>query len=107
VPTYALVPAGGATASAPTTREALELFPHSLCPIDRVVLEVTGNAWEIARILEPQVGETLVVKGAPQKSQTSPARSLFARSGRRSAISWMTICAVLSIHRAALSASSN
>ena len=26
-----------------------------------MVLEVTGNAWEIARILEPHVGEVLVV----------------------------------------------
>ena len=38
-----------------------ELFAQSLCASDRVVLEVTGNAWEIARILEPHVGEVLVV----------------------------------------------
>jgi transposase len=44
-----------------TTPEALELFAQSLCASDRVVLEVTGNAWEIARILEPHVGEVLVV----------------------------------------------
>jgi transposase len=44
-----------------TTPEALELFAQSLCVSDRVVLEVTGNAWEIARILEPHVGEVLVV----------------------------------------------
>jgi transposase len=44
-----------------TTPVALELFAQSLCSNDRVVLEVTGNAWEIARILEPHVGEVLVV----------------------------------------------
>jgi transposase len=44
-----------------TTPEALELFAQSLCATDRVVLEVTGNAWEIARIIEPHVGQVLVV----------------------------------------------
>jgi transposase len=44
-----------------TTPAALELFAGSLCATDRVALEVTGNAWEIARILEPHVGEVLVV----------------------------------------------
>lgn len=44
-----------------TTPAALELFAQSLCSTDRVVLEVTGNAWEIARIIEPHVGQVLVV----------------------------------------------
>jgi transposase len=44
-----------------TVPATLELFAQSLCASDRVVLEVTGNAWEIARILEPHVGEVLVV----------------------------------------------
>ena len=44
-----------------TTPETLELFAQSLGASDRVVLEVTGNAWEIARILERHVGEVLVV----------------------------------------------
>jgi transposase len=44
-----------------TVPASLELFAQSLCASDRVVLEVTGNAWEIARILEPHVGEVLVV----------------------------------------------
>jgi transposase len=44
-----------------TTPATLELFARSLCATDRVALEVTGNAWEIARILEPHVGEVLVV----------------------------------------------
>ena len=45
----------------PTTLEALQLFAQSLAPDDRVALEVTGNAWEIARILEPQVARVIVV----------------------------------------------
>jgi transposase len=44
-----------------TTPEALELFAQSLAPDDRVALEVTGNAWEIARIIEPHVGRVVVV----------------------------------------------
>jgi transposase len=44
-----------------TTPAALELFAQSLCSTDRVALEVTGNAWEIARIIEPHVGQVLVV----------------------------------------------
>src|SRR4051812_8716890 len=38
-----------------TRPEALELFGRSLDRRDRVALEVTGNAWEIARIIEPHV----------------------------------------------------
>ncbi len=44
--------------------EALELFAQSLAPTDLVALEVTGNAWEIARILEPHVGRVVVVSPA-------------------------------------------
>ncbi len=44
-----------------TLPATLELFGQSLCASDRVALEVTGNAWEIARLLEPHVGEVLVV----------------------------------------------
>ncbi len=44
-----------------TTPEALELFAGSLGPDDRVALEVTGNAWEIARIIEPHVARVVVV----------------------------------------------
>jgi hypothetical protein len=38
-----------------TSPDALELFARSLGPRDRVALEVTGGAWEIARILEGRV----------------------------------------------------
>jgi transposase len=44
-----------------TTPEALELFAQSLGPHDYVALEVTGNAWEIARIIEPHVARVIVV----------------------------------------------
>ena len=36
-----------------TKPEALELFAQSLDRHDHVALEVTGNAWAIARIIEP------------------------------------------------------
>lgn len=44
-----------------TTPERLELFARSLGADDRVALEVTGAAWEIARILEPHVRRVVVV----------------------------------------------
>ena len=47
-----------------TTPEAVELFAQSLGRDDPVVLEVTGNAWEVARIIEPHVAQVLVVSPA-------------------------------------------
>src|SRR3954463_1972162 len=44
-----------------TKPEALELFGQSLGRHDWVALEVTGNAWEIARIIEPHVARVIVV----------------------------------------------
>ena len=44
-----------------TTPEKLELFAQSLGKDDRVALEVTGNAWEVARIIEPHVAQVIVV----------------------------------------------
>jgi transposase len=44
-----------------TSPDAFELFARSLGPQDRVALEVTGGAWEIARILEPHVRRVVVV----------------------------------------------
>ena len=41
--------------------DVLELFAQSLGRGDRVALEVTGGAWEIARILEPHVRRVIVV----------------------------------------------
>jgi transposase len=47
-----------------TTPEQLQLFAQSLGRDDRVALEVTGSAWEIARILEPHVARVVVVSPA-------------------------------------------
>jgi transposase len=44
-----------------TKPETLELFAQSLDLRDQVALEVTGNAWEIARILAPHVARVIVV----------------------------------------------
>jgi transposase len=44
-----------------TSPDVLELFARSLGPEDRVALEVTGGAWEIAGILEPHVRRVVVV----------------------------------------------
>jgi transposase len=41
--------------------DALELFAQSLDPRDWVALEVTGNAWAIAGILEAHVARVIVV----------------------------------------------
>lgn len=56
-----------------TTPEQLELFAQSLAPDDRVVMEATGNALAIARILEPHVGE-VVLAHAKQVRAISHAR---------------------------------
>jgi transposase len=60
-----------------TTPATLELFPQSLCASDRVALKVTGNAWEIARILQPDVGQVLVVH--PGDTGIRQARAKTAR----------------------------
>ncbi len=44
-----------------TSPQKLELFAASLGPSDRVALEVTSGAWEVARILEPHVRRVVVV----------------------------------------------
>jgi transposase len=47
-----------------TRPDELELFAQSLDPHDHVALEVTGGAWEVARIIEPHVARVLVVSPA-------------------------------------------
>jgi transposase len=44
-----------------TMPEQLQLFAQSMGADDRVALEVTGSAWEIARTLEPHVARVVVV----------------------------------------------
>ena len=58
---------GGETRSAgrvETSREALGMFAASLASSDRVALEATGPAFEVARILAPHVAEVVVVNAA-------------------------------------------
>jgi transposase len=66
-----------------TSPEALELFAQSLGRDDRVALEVTGNAWGIARIIEPHVERVIVVsptdtgiRSARAKTDRLDARAL-------------------------------
>lgn len=47
-----------------TNREELELFAQSLDSADQVVLEATGPAFEIARILRPHVARVVVANAA-------------------------------------------
>ena len=56
-----------------TSPEQLELFARSLAPTDRVVMEATGNALGIARILEGHVAE-VVLAHAKQVRAISHAR---------------------------------
>jgi transposase len=63
--------------------EAIELFARSLGRDDRVALEVTGNAWEIKRLIEPHVACVIVVspadtgiRGARAKTDRLDARTL-------------------------------
>ena len=56
-----------------TTPEALAVFAASLVATDQVALEVTGNAWEIARILQPHAGRVIVVN--PSETGIAQARA--------------------------------
>jgi transposase len=56
-----------------TTPKDLELFAASLASDDRVVLEATGNALAIARLIEPHVAE-VVLANARQLKAISHAR---------------------------------
>lgn len=47
-----------------TDPEELELFARSLGHDDRVVLEATGNALAIARIIRPHVAEVVIAHSA-------------------------------------------
>ncbi|HEY6550853.1 MAG TPA: IS110 family transposase [Solirubrobacterales bacterium] len=65
-------------------RAALELFAESLDPTDQVVMEATGPAMEIARIIEPHVARVVVanaqdvraISHARVKSDRFDARTL-------------------------------
>ena len=57
----------------PSTPQDLQVFAESLAGDDRVALEVTGNAWEIARILEAHVARVIVV--SPSDTAIRQARA--------------------------------
>ena len=64
-----------------TRPEALELFAASLAADDWVALEVTGNAWAIARILERHVARVIVV--SPNDTGIRQARATTDRLDAR------------------------
>lgn len=58
-----------------TKPEEVELFAQSLGADDRVALEVTGNAWEIKRLIEPHVAEVIVVSPADTGIRAARAKT--------------------------------
>ncbi len=58
-----------------TKPATLELFAQSLAADDQVVLEATGNAVAIARILEPYVGRVVLANPKAVKSATQTAKT--------------------------------
>ena len=57
----------------PMTAEGLESLVASLQPTDRVVMEVSGGAWEVARRVEPHVNRVVVV--SPDDTGIAQART--------------------------------
>jgi hypothetical protein len=70
-----------------TRPEALELFAQSLDAGDWVALEVTGNAWAIARILEAHVARVIVVSLNDTGSARPGLRPTASMRGR-----WPSCC---------------
>ena len=69
---------GGEVRSAPRiemTPQALELFAESLGRDDRVALEVSGNAWEVARIIRPHVAKLVCVSPADTGIRAARAKT--------------------------------
>ena len=58
-----------------TKPEQIELFAGSLGPHDRVALEVTGNAWEIARLLSGHANHLRLVDMERRRLRASSNRS--------------------------------
>jgi transposase len=55
------------------TPEGIESLAASLEPTDRVAMEVSGGAWEVARLLEPHVERVVVV--SPDDTGIAQART--------------------------------
>src|SRR4051812_20495895 len=58
-----------------TTPATLELFAQSLARDDQVVLEATGNALAIARIIEAHVGRVVLANPKAVKNATQSAKT--------------------------------
>ena len=58
-----------------TTPARLELFAGSLAADDQVVLEATGNALAIARIIEPHVDRVVLANPKAVKNATRSAKT--------------------------------
>jgi transposase len=58
-----------------TTTATLELFAQSLAADDQVVLEATGNALAIARIIAPHVGRVVLANPKAVKNATQSAKT--------------------------------
>jgi transposase len=58
-----------------TSPATLELFARSLAADDQVVLEATGNALAIARIIEPHVGRVVLANPKAVKNAAQPAKT--------------------------------
>jgi len=56
-----------------STPEGIATLAESLLLSDRVVLEVTGSCWEVARLLEPHVSRVIVV--SPDDTGVNSARA--------------------------------
>jgi transposase len=65
----------------PSTPEGLGMLADSLTASDRVALEVTGNCWEVARILEGHVERVVVV--SPDDTGITQARAKTVRLDAR------------------------
>jgi transposase len=75
-----------------TVPEELELFASSLTVDDHVALEMSGNAWEIARILQTHVGRVIVVD--PRETGIGNARAKTDRLDARALAKLLAIGAL-------------
>src|SRR5215213_6811125 len=76
-----------------STPEGLQLLAQSLVKSDRVVLEVTGSCWEVARILGPRVDPPSA--DPPRPAAAVPTRSDSAALVSRSAAIDSRRCAAI------------
>jgi hypothetical protein len=80
-----------------STPEAIQVLVSSLLATDRVALEVTGSAWEVARILEPFVNKVIVV--SPDDTGIAQARAKTDRLDARALAKLLVCCGPASSRR--------